>query len=125
MRVGKEVLGEVQVKLPIVKAEFCFTTDLAEYPALKKWEAVPAPLAEDGKSASATIPEGALAYYFTLTDEAGRRISSRHLEAPAPAVATVPGGEGLDLWVLAGQSNMVGAAAVRPGWSGKRSHTAV
>ena len=64
-------------KAPVVKAELSFTRDAGKWQP-RKWESVPAKL--DGNRASASVPEGASAFYLNLFDDRGLAVSAEHVE---------------------------------------------
>jgi dienelactone hydrolase len=72
-----EAWATFQAKAPVVKAELSFTKDGGKWQP-RKWESVPAKL-EAGR-VSATIPEGATAYYLNLFDDRGLAVSTEHVE---------------------------------------------
>lgn len=61
--------------VPVIKAELNFTRDTGRWQD-RKWEALPADLA-DGRI-SAQLPEGTRVYYFNLFDDRGCVVSTEH-----------------------------------------------
>ena len=65
-------------KVPIVKAELCFTKDAGKWQP-RKWETAPATIA--GDRVTAVPPEGARVWYFNVIDDRGLVVSTEHVEA--------------------------------------------
>jgi dienelactone hydrolase len=64
---------------PVVKAELNYTKDSGVWKE-RNWETIPAVIDADVKKATAMLPEGAVVYYFNMTDERGLVSSSEHVE---------------------------------------------
>jgi len=80
-REGTSVWATYVAKLPVLKAELNYTRDTSRWQD-RKWESIPANLA-DGK-VSASLPEGTRVYYLNLSDERNCVVSTEHEELPAP-----------------------------------------
>ncbi len=79
-REGNTAWTQFEADLPVEKAELNYTKDSGKWQQ-RKWETTAATLAA-GK-ASAAIPNGAMVYYFNLTDRSGAFASSEHVEITA------------------------------------------
>lgn len=76
-REGRTLWAEFQTQVPVAKAELNFTADAGKWQA-RKWESVPAALA-DGR-ASGEAPATATAAYLNLVDERGLVVSTEHVD---------------------------------------------
>jgi dienelactone hydrolase len=80
-RDGTNVWAAFSTKGPVLRAELNFTPDTGLWQD-RKWDAVPAHLA-DGR-VSASLPPGAKVYYFNLFDERDCAVSTEHEECSVP-----------------------------------------
>ncbi len=71
------IWAEFESKVPVVKAELCFTKDTGKWQK-RTWEILPG--AVEGQRASGALPEGVRAAYLNLVDEKGLVVSTEHLE---------------------------------------------
>lgn len=96
-------------KTVIQSAKLLYTTETAAWPT-RKWNQVPAEVSES--SISATIPEGATALFFNVTDERGLMVSSQFIELTpikdstfvkslVPGKFILPAEEGWWTWCMA------------------------
>jgi len=72
---GRAAWATFRAGRPVVKARLEYTCDAGPWQP-RKWQSVPADLAA-GKVAAA-LPQGATAWFFTLTDDAGLVVSTEH-----------------------------------------------
>jgi dienelactone hydrolase len=75
---GDRAWTKFETDVPIEKVELNYTKDSGKWQS-RKWETAAAKI-EDGKKASATIPEGTTVYYFNVIDSSGAFASTEHLE---------------------------------------------
>jgi hypothetical protein len=74
---GTTVWASYSAPVPVTKAELNFTPETGKWPE-RKWESVPAVLAED--RATAALPAGTRVFYFNLFDQRGCVVSTEHVE---------------------------------------------
>jgi len=75
---GNTAVAGFTTKVPVTKAELCYTTDTGTYDK-RKWQAVPANITKD--VVSAPLPkERPLTFFLNVIDERGAITSSPHLE---------------------------------------------
>ncbi len=78
-RAGENVWAKFKTRTPIVKALLNYTKDVGPWTE-RKWESITAHVdSADGKT-TATLPSGALVYYFNLFDERSLITSSEHVQ---------------------------------------------
>ncbi|MDB6094986.1 MAG: Prolyl oligopeptidase family protein [Verrucomicrobia bacterium] len=65
--------------VPVAKAELNYTTQGGKWQE-RRWETIPAALDAKRRRVTATPPAGTTVYYFNLTDERGRVVSTEHVE---------------------------------------------
>ncbi|MEI7732050.1 MAG: acetylxylan esterase [Verrucomicrobiota bacterium] len=78
-REARTAWATCESKVPVAKAELCFTRDTGKWQD-RKWELAPAQLVA-GK-ATAPLPDQTKVYYFNFTDERECVVSTEHEELP-------------------------------------------
>lgn len=74
---GKKWATTFTSKVKLTKADLSYTTSEGER-SKRKWKVIPADLKEG--TVSAKLPEGTTAFFFSVTDEKGRMVSSLYRE---------------------------------------------
>jgi cephalosporin-C deacetylase-like acetyl esterase len=75
---------EFESEVPVVGAEFNWTSDTTNW-MVRNWETAPAALDAKAGKASAKVPPDATGYYINLIDDRGCVVSSEHVEVAKKA----------------------------------------